>query len=111
MRFLSVFLLLAGCEAKSSCTPGASAACACVDGTMGAQTCNAGGAFDSCVCAGDLPSGDNIQPTIVHDLGMPASGGGAKRVFVTGTAYVSDSLATACRDAATAAGLGGTWTA
>src|SRR5207245_9607946 len=53
----------------------------------------------------------SIQPTIVHDLGMPASGGGAKRVFVTGTAYVSDSLATACRDAATAAGLGGTWTA
>jgi hypothetical protein len=118
MRILSIFLALAGCETKSGCTPGASVACACVDGTIGAQSCRPDGTFDVCVCAmpinnqpiGDIRDmGGNNQQGIIHDLATPGSSGGAKRVFVTSTSYVGSAVLDACSTAAAAANLGGTW--
>lgn len=41
----------AGCTKKAlSCVPGQSAACVCVDGRSGAQTCNPDGTYAACVC-------------------------------------------------------------
>lgn len=45
---VSVFAL-AGCG-TNRCVTGQSTACACVDGKMGAQTCQADGTFGSCQC-------------------------------------------------------------
>ncbi len=39
------------------CVPGASAACACVDGETGAQVCQASGTFAPCTCEGPQPDG------------------------------------------------------
>jgi hypothetical protein len=118
MRFLSIFIVLAGCEQpKSGCTPGASVACACIDGTMGAQSCRADGTYDACVCQGPIGNppvrdmSDDNQPVPIHDLAMPVSSGGDKRVFITSTAYVGSAVTDACSVAAAAANLGGTWTA
>jgi hypothetical protein len=103
MRFLSILVVLAGCEGHTSCTPGQSAACACTDGTMGAQTCRSDGSFDPCQC----------QPTMFPPVGAPDNNNNmtttGKRVFVTGTGYVSSAVTSACGNAAAAANLGGTW--
>jgi hypothetical protein len=37
------------------CVPGMAVGCACVDGAMGAQSCNARGTYDPCVCAVPAP--------------------------------------------------------
>jgi sugar lactone lactonase YvrE len=53
---LAAASLFFGCSAATSlntCVAGASASCACTDGRTGAQVCNAGGAFDACVCASE----------------------------------------------------------
>src|SRR5437016_3643883 len=115
MRFLGILVLLAGCSAGSTCTPGASVACACGDGTQGAQICRPDGTFDSCQCTIQhggpvVDMGGNSQNPILHDLALsPATGG--KRVFVTSTAYLGSAVTSACSDAAAAANLGGTWDA
>lgn len=49
-------LYLAGCgpsdeEAVPQCTPGTQQSCSCVDGNIGAQTCEFDGEFAPCVCA------------------------------------------------------------
>lgn len=52
---VTVVSLVLGCGGESipigGCTPGATQACVCASGAMGAQSCNASGAgFDACVC-------------------------------------------------------------
>jgi len=111
MRSFALALMLLGCNGGSSCTPGASVACACSDGGQGAQTCRPDGTFGDCQCrslgnpVADLS--DNTVITPIHDLAVSSSGG--KRVFVTGTGYVSSAAMSACSNAAGAANLGGTW--
>jgi len=54
------------------CIPGMAAACACVDGSMGAQTCNADGSYAPCFCAArpdagavvDVPPVDDVPPVV-----------------------------------------------
>src|SRR6187397_125272 len=51
--------LVVGCSGNSSdrrCVPGTSIACACVEGSLGAQVCAADGTFDACVCGKSGPS-------------------------------------------------------
>jgi len=49
-------------DGASSCTPGASIACACTDGHMGAQECGSDGTFGMCTCdPGPLDSGAPLQ--------------------------------------------------
>ncbi len=112
MRSLSVFLLLAACDGRSTCTQGASVACACSDGNQGSQTCNAGGIFDACECTTlgvpddmssvssdladnqvvrvpDLESAADLRPApdlaTSHDLKPPG-----KRFFISSAAYSGD---------------------
>src|SRR6188768_1920507 len=45
--------LVVSCGGNSSehrCVPGTSIACACVEGSLGAQVCAADGTFDTCMC-------------------------------------------------------------
>src|SRR6184192_332201 len=113
MRLLSVLWLLAGCESHTGCTPGATAACACIDGAMGAQSCRPDGTFDVCVCTDPIQNSspvDMSQPSRQSPPDQAVSSGGARRIFVTSTAYVGSAVTTACSNAAAAANLGGTWT-
>jgi hypothetical protein len=114
MRVFALISMLLGCAGGgSTCTPGASVACACIDGTQGAQTCRADGTYDTCVCVNNPIVEDMGGRTTNHnntpDMATPVSTGGAKRVFVTSTAYVSSAVMSACGNAAAAANLGGTW--
>ena len=66
---LSAFLI--GCHNdKASCTKGASIACACVDGKMGAQTCQGDGTYNACECEPDDLSAHYILSIVYRRLGM-----------------------------------------
>lgn len=55
MRRAAALVLLAACARRGDppgCVPGASQACACVNGWSGAQSCLADRTFEPCVCAG-----------------------------------------------------------
>ena len=67
-----------GCadETVPQCTPGESEACACADGTRGAQTCADDGTFDACACQSAVDGGlqvDAGEPP--NDAGTPDDGG------------------------------------
>ena len=99
---LSLPLFLVACSegGASNCVPGMSVACACTDGRMGSQTCNAGGTFDACRCTGsvsDMGSGDL------------AGSSGPKRVFVTSIKYKASSVLNVCQGVADSQSLGGIW--
>ena len=68
-----------GSSGGRACTPGQAAACACVDGTSGAQLCNAAGsAYGACLCADDpLPGGANGQVGAGGAAGAAGSSGAA----------------------------------
>ncbi len=55
------------------CVPGMAVACACVDGTMGAQRCNERGTYDPCVCVAPAPDAGTEAPM---DAGDPLDAGG-----------------------------------
>lgn len=79
LRTWGAALLLAGAVAgcgsdQGGCTPGASVACACIDGRMGAQVCGADRQLAACVCrapdgaimgdaTSDVLSGDDATPS------------------------------------------------
>jgi hypothetical protein len=60
-----------GCGAR--CVPGASAACACTDGRMGAQICGEDGRFAPCVCSGGGDGGDAAVPPDAGDGATPCA--------------------------------------
>lgn len=70
-----------GSSSERACTPGQSTACACVDGTFGAQVCNAAGsAYGACLCGdGPGPGGANGQAGsgMGAAAGAPGGSGGA----------------------------------
>jgi hypothetical protein len=115
VRALLALALLCACsEGKSHCIPGASSACACSDGSSGAQVCRADGTFDICVCSVVVgPDFSNLadlgRPVLASDL-APTLSGVPKRLFVTSNTYVGNVVRTACQESADAAGLGGLWT-
>lgn len=47
------------CGSKSTCVTGESKACACVNGTMGAQICQADGTYAACQCGSALCNASN----------------------------------------------------
>ncbi len=129
--------LVAGCGGGNgnACVPGMSTACACSDGTQGAQVCRGDGTYGACQCAGG-PNGGNGMP--MGGGGAGGGGGGAagsngnggggsggggsggggggggsssgsKRVFITSTLYTGPVAASICNTVAQAAGLSGTW--
>lgn len=105
LGFLLSPLLFVACSegGAANCVPGMSVACACPDGRMGSQTCNAGGTYDACRCTGSASDGGS------GDMG-PSSG--PKRVFVTSVKYKANGVASMpsiCQGAADARSLGGTW--
>ncbi|SRR5579883_1138480 len=51
-----------GGQGAGSCTPGASASCACSSGRMGAQVCRADGTFGPCTCAPTCGAANNTVP-------------------------------------------------
>lgn len=60
---LAISVLLTACSARvddasggTKCIEGMSTACACTNGHVGAQVCNASGSYDECVCEGSGPS-------------------------------------------------------
>jgi len=106
----------------SRCVVGQSIACACTDGSMGAQVCEDGSRYSKCSCDPTDPT--NPDPPN-RDLGMNPSvdlrtSTGSKRIFVTrasydgkmSTAFTGDNIDQLCQIAANGAGLGGnfiTW--
>jgi hypothetical protein len=72
---LAALAAVAGCSAPpmhAACVSGASVSCACSDGLMGAQVCNADGSgFEECVCSGSdggaTPALDAGRPIDVAD--------------------------------------------
>lgn len=55
------FALLCGCGASTRCVTGESNACACVDGKMGAQSCQADGTYAACQCGSSLCNANNCN--------------------------------------------------
>lgn len=54
----------------AKCVEGATQECVCAGGAKGAQTCNAKGAFDACVC-GDKPAAAEPAPGLADDEEQP----------------------------------------
>jgi hypothetical protein len=72
-------MLIGACGAEpttATCVPGRTEACACVDGTMGAQECTEDGRFGECRCAEPPDSGLPVDAGTTHDSGGPAVDGG-----------------------------------
>ena len=72
-----------------TCIPGASVACTCPDGTMGAQVCTAEGTFNPCSCspgadAGAVDAGDDGPDAGGADGGAPDDGGAESDGAVAG---------------------------
>ena len=61
--------LSAGCDGDpvSSCVPGATASCACTDGSSGAQECRADGTYATCVCEGSAVDTGSDVPDLAVD--------------------------------------------
>ncbi len=111
-----VLALVAGCSGGkgNSCVPGQSAACACSDGTSGAQICRGDGSYGQCVCGGGSPSSIGDMATGGSGGGGGGStntggGGGTKRIFVTSIGYSGSVVSTICQTVADSVNLGGTW--
>lgn len=69
---ISIFVIGCGSEpAVSTCVPGESRACACADGSSGAQTCSDEGRFDACSC---VPAGVDGGP-MPFDSGTTSDSG------------------------------------
>jgi hypothetical protein len=100
--FLCSFLWVGCSEPQPGCTPGASVACTCTDGSAGAQSCKADRTFDVCMC-------DSSGRTSVVGGNNNNNVVGTRRVFVTATSYSVNAISTACQQSADAVGLGGTW--
>jgi hypothetical protein len=114
-----------------TCVPGASDACFCTDGRMGAQTCQSDRTFDACVCTGSAAGGGagggtgggSGGGTGGGDAGTSDGGVPAKRVFVTFNVYTGDLKTQGggtdgldgadklCALAAASVNLGGQWKA
>lgn len=92
LLLVALLALLAACAADPTltardCTPGTTAACACVGGATGVQTCTAAGTVGACVCpdAGsgadavsvvDAPAADVVSaPDVVPALDVVDAGG------------------------------------
>ena len=56
-----------------TCVPGMTISCACVDGAMGAQSCNERGTYDPCACA---PPAHDAGVDVPVDRGGRVEGGG-----------------------------------
>jgi len=60
MTVLLLPIVVVGCSddtSVSTCVPGTSAACACPDGTTGAQVCTSDGTFEPCSCGAGMDAG------------------------------------------------------
>jgi hypothetical protein len=77
----------------ATCVPGASAACACVDGRMGAQQCQADGrSFGACLCVGTSASSGASGGGGASGSGGSASGGGGSGGTAIGDAVWAKSF-------------------
>jgi len=68
--------MVLGCSSKEEggppkCIPGSTAACLCIDGKSGVQTCNGDGSYTACVCGG-VPDADT---GVASDVGADSSTG------------------------------------
>jgi predicted esterase len=78
-------------SAVTSCTPGDVSPCACTDGTMSQQTCNASGTYDACAC-GSAGSGGAIGTGgVVSTGGVISTGGIVSSGGVVGTGGIAGS--------------------
>ncbi len=82
-----------GSDGPPKCIPGVSAECACPFGPRGAQTCNAAGTFDACLCAGAQPDGGWLgtggATVLATSSGTGGGGGGGGTGGVMSTGGVS----------------------
>ena len=72
---LVVIVQLVGCSGGNSCIVGMSSPCACPDGRMGAQVCNASGGYDACVCSGGMDGGGQPPDAGQSDAGTMRDAG------------------------------------
>jgi hypothetical protein len=102
LRFLTLAALasLVGCSSGGTssaaasttgggtCVPGASVACACIDGRMGAQQCQADGrSFGACFCIGPASSSSASGGGGAGGSSSTASGGSGGGTVAVGDAY------------------------
>jgi len=73
-----------GDSAQSRCVPGTSSACACVDGSVGAQVCAADGTFDACVCDENGPSAGSGNTAGSAGAGTPGGASSTEQAGVAG---------------------------
>jgi hypothetical protein len=118
-------LLQAGCGGP--CTPGQSIPCTCTSGARGAQVCREDQTYGPCDCTGNNDTDSRTHKDSGIAVGMDGVAGpppGAKRVFVTSSAYPADLFSLVggavsglhagdllCEQAAQGALLGGKWKA
>jgi hypothetical protein len=70
-----VAFIVSGCGSEADgCVAGASAKCSCSNGDVGAQTCNADGTFDACLCDGEAPADEQTEASDTDEDGSPATG-------------------------------------
>jgi hypothetical protein len=72
--FFAVGASTGGCSTATqvvACTPGATQFCACTTGLMGAQTCDAAGTFEACICTGAPDAGTYGDGALPMDSGSP----------------------------------------
>src|SRR5262245_52894926 len=103
---LVMFLGACGGGSKGNkCVAGQSSACACTNGSMGAQTCNADGTFGVCVCGGGVDGGTGTGGTggMGVDAGPPTMGVGS-RMIVPGPLLLVGSGQNSCTNQAPAGG-------
>lgn len=80
-----------GNGSESGCVPGASIACACVDGRLGAQVCAADGTFDACVCEESGPSAGRGNTAGSAGSGAPGGASSTGQAGVAGAGADAES--------------------
>lgn len=73
---LAGMLLTACADATPRCVPGGSSLCVCPNGSVGAQTCNADGHYEACVCDG----ASNADGSVPNPECSPTSTTGCTKV-------------------------------
>ena len=114
--WIPLFLVLAACGGRSGngdthCVPGASVACACSNGAMGAQLCDDNGRLGTCSCDGSGGNGNTTTtppPTSQPGGPMVLSFGASSATLMQGQSITFSAIVTA--PAGTDALAGGTLT-